>query len=351
VLRAGTCLLLLAACSARCGGGSNRPPYVEVRRTPATESSGEPAPTPEPVPYVAPAEPSRAPESSEAAAETANVMRLLPEPLPEEPLAIEIRGEPFPFRNAFAWTRGGRALFVQFSTRAASECPAHPERNAPDDRFVVVVIAPLLASQGSGWRAQRPTAFLRPDLLSPGLDEPSDYPAAIEVSPSEPGDRVRGVIDAVTRRLTVRGRFEATYCGDQPGLPGTQSFPQISLEVGGEQVEVRGALVLLQDDMVRLALSSAGAECAALSHGSDIEVEVRRHYTTGQTDVHLNGHRLATQRAAMFGPGLPSAPQLAIDDVLTPGTTTRASAQFSGEVNGMPVRLRGTVDALVCPRL
>lgn len=353
MFRAGTCALLLAACSARCGGGPNRLPYVEVRRTPASEAPAPTeAPAPEPVqPYVAPAvEPfvpsDPAPEVESEPAAVAQPRR----PLPDEPLAIDVRGERFPFRNAFAWSRGGRALFVSFSTRASAEC-RDPEHPAADERSVHVVVAPSLASQGGHWRASDIVAFLRTDLLRAAGD-PDEFPAAIEGEPSEPGDRVRGAVDADAGALRVRGRFEALYCGDQPGLPPPESFPHVALEVGRERVIVRGARVLLQDDMVRLVLSSAGRDCRALHRGADVELELIRHHESGQTDIYLRGHRVGDGGAAeILGAGVATSLRYTIDDVLTEGTTTRAELFYADEVGAIPVGLRGTVDALVCPRL
>jgi hypothetical protein len=43
--------------------------------------------------------------------------------------------------------------------------------------------------------------------------------------------------------------------------------------------------------------------------------------------------------------------RFAIDDVLTEGSTARVELFHSDDVGGVPVAVRGTVDALVCPRL
>lgn len=351
VFRAGTCALLLAACSARCGGGPNRLPYVEVRGEPAPEAPApsEPPSTPEPAqPYVAPAAEPVVPNDPTPVTESEPVVAPSP-PLPDEPLAIDVRGERFPFRNAFAWSRGGRALFVSFSTRASAAC-GHPEHPAGDERSVHVVFAPFLASQGGRWRATDITAFLRTDLLSAAGD-PDEFPAAIDAEPTEPGDRVRGAIDADAGALRVRGRFEATYCGDQPGLPPPESFPDIALEVGGERVIVRGARVLLQDDMVRLVLSSAGSDCRPVHGGADVELELVRHQASGQLDISVRGHRVGDGGAQIFGPGVRTSLRYVIDAAPVEGTTTRAELLYTGELGAVPVALRGMVDAIVCPRL
>jgi hypothetical protein len=272
-------------------------------------------------------------------------------PLPQEPLAIEVQGRPLPFRSAFAHTRAGRALFVWFTTERRRACPPSFSTTAPGEQKVYVLLFPLLPAEGAGWRAGSSAAFMgNAELVTPSIRGPSTFPGAIDREPSAIGDTVEGALDVRTDAITLRGRFEAIYCGDEPGLPPAASFPDIRARVGGEPITVRGARVLLQDDLVRLELSSGGSDCAPLSSGADVEIEVRR-YGDRQTEVYLSGHRLTTHRSLGLAGDLQQRITLDFDAAVTPGTTVGARVAFDGEVRGVPVALSGDVRAHVWPRL
>jgi hypothetical protein len=350
-------LLVAAGCSARCNLGPGRAPEVEIRRqeappaTAGTRPPDRPGTQPPPAAPIAPAAaPTTAPPPVPPA--VAPPAAPVPEPaLPSEPLAIEVEGRPLRFRSAFAFTRAGRALFVWFTTERRRGCPASFSTSARGEQKVYVLLFPLLPAEGAGWRAGSSGAFMSPGLVTPSIGSPRSFPGAIDREPSAVGDAIRGALDVRTDAITLRGRFEATYCGDEPGLPPPASFPDIRARVGGESIPVRGARVLLQDDLVRLELSSGGSDCAPLSSGADVEIEVRR-YGDRQTEIYLSGHRLTTDRSlGLGGAGLQERITLDFDAPPTPGTTVGAHVGFDGEVRGLPVALSGDVRAHVCPRL
>jgi hypothetical protein len=266
----------------------------------------------------------------------------------DPPLSIAVRGERFRFRSAFAATRAGRSLFVWFSTAASHRCPRSFEHPMRDERRVAVLVSPRLPFEGDGWIAHPPTAFLERDLVVPGIDGPTEFPASIDGEPARSEDLVRGTLEIDTPEIAMRGRFEATYCGDEPGLAIPHDHPAVHAELGGEPMMVRGARVLLQDELVRLELSSSGADCRTLGNGSDLQIELRR-YGNAQTEVYLTGHRLAVDRSEGWGAGVRNPLGFELEGPLTAGATVHARVSYAGAVNGVPLVLRGELDAIVCP--
>ena len=255
-------LVLGLGCSLECSAGTDQAPSVRfepidvpapaapVAPTPAVVA---PPPVPVPPPPVAqtmPIEPTIEPPPT-------------PPEVPDTPLDLRIDGAPLRWRSARAYTRGGRALFVAFSSRARRGCPGNPTERDRAETTVHVRISPVLPSDGAGWRVGYASAFLAPvglrmvDLRTPAA-------ARIDAPPREVGDSIDGGIDLSSPEITARGRFRAFYCGDEPRTPEPATYDDVHVEVGGETIPIRGARFLIQDDMLRLVLSSNGSACGGI---------------------------------------------------------------------------------------
>lgn len=344
-------LVLGLGCNFQCDVHPGEPPVVDLELHDPAPPGQAHLRQPTPAPVAPSAESSDRSRARVAPARATDPPPPAPE-VPETPLELQIDGEPLEWRSAWVTSRGGRALFLVFSTRAEPGCPANLRAGDRGETRVHVSVYPALPSDGSGWRVGRASAFLSPSgLRSARPAEPGA--AAIDEEPSEIGDRVSGGVDLRTPEIVASGRFEATYCGAERRLPEPADYPTIRVEVGGERVPIRGARYLLQDDMVRLVLTSAGSRCGQML-GSDIEVEVR-HYGLGPTprqrEVYVSGHRLSGDRAWSYAGTMHERITFVHDPVLTPGTHVLADVSFEGETSGFPVLVRGHVSAIVCPRL
>lgn len=276
-----------------------------------------------------------------------------PPEVPDTPLDLRIDGAPLRWRSARAYTRGGRALFVAFSSRARRGCPGNPMERDWDEATVHIRISPVLPSDGAGWRVGYASAFLAPvglrmvDLRTPAA-------ARIDAPPREVGDSVDGGIDLSSPEITARGRFRAVYCGDEPRTPEPATYDDVHVEVGGETIPIRGARFLIQDDMLRLVLSSNGSACGPIGLGSDVELEVQHHGrlpSPRQTSIYARGHRLSSTPALIIAGAQDDIIYRYDPAAIVPGDTTRAEVRFAGDLRGLPVLVRGFVDAEVCPPL
>ena len=136
-----------------------RAPSVELRPTRPTAPTPARPPSPEPV-ELPPVEPASV--EPESVAPPSPVP--LPAPIPQGSLVVEVEGEAFPWRSAFAMTRGGRALFVWVSTEARRTCPASFSTTAPDEQKVAVSVSRSFRPRaGSGGRVGRPRSCRRVD--------------------------------------------------------------------------------------------------------------------------------------------------------------------------------------------
>lgn len=265
------------------------------------------------------------------------------------PLTARVGESPLRVRGATAWQRAGQSLMVRLSSRAGVGCQWPQPEEAPDEQTLEFVLSPALPSHGGGFRASDPTALVSGRLLGTEVREPSVFPAVVDRLPAKRGERLRAGVELKMKAMEAHGRFEATFCGDEPGLPTPVPQPSVTLTVDGEVVAVRGVVVVEQPRLQRLVLSSAGTSCDAMGPGSDLEVQLRRYRNDqGTTEVSLSGHRLGRGVALQGTPRSPLGVTWRFLGPLEPGKQVRVHLSGGVSVGGLPVSLEGDVEALVC---
>jgi len=152
------------------------------------------------------------------------------------------------------------------------------------------------------------------------------------------------------QNVFFKGTVQFKDCGDFPSSTGGEAVPQpkLKVEVSGESVEIKGALLLADEKEPRLILTSEPNSCERDSF-SDVTIELRYKGTSDLSFAVLMGNRLESAHQTSQSRDL-KAIKSKIPAKL-PKVGSKLDIPLEGELELPPdykLKLSGSVTALVC---
>jgi hypothetical protein len=263
-------------------------------------------------------------------------------------------GNDLPLQSALAFSRGGSALHLTFSTVpiACENLTGPGIVREPGEITFDVTVAPLFGSSDA-WNVTRAKL---------GRATRQGKLGSADVTSSDPGAQVAmrlastltfpAAASATTKdqKLELEGTITAQGCG-VVALSEAEATPQprFALELDGKRLDVRGAtLVRKRLGSVELRLSTEPHDCANGPLGSDLAVMIALDDRGDAVQsVALEGYRLPQYMPAVLEPG-----SLFVRFERPLGDdATRATAEISGGASVKTHRLSvlGPVALSVCP--
>ncbi len=262
------------------------------------------------------------------------------------PLEVSWKQSPIALQSALAFSRGGAALHITFSTHAL-ECQHLREavQEHPDEVHFDVTVAPLLEPDGKEQWAISSARF--------GQITRRGNLGAIRISSYNPTEDVRASFDHrwpfPPSELTVKGDVVVKGCGVLPWSTKAKVRPQhaLSASLAGKKLVINGATIEAGSDGTEtLRLTSEPHPCGTVI-GSDIAMTLTLAASGNRVSAaRVEGYALArTLFKALDGAAITA--QRAATPSVDEGSVDLAIAG-EADVGGFRLSLDGTVSAERC---
>jgi hypothetical protein len=260
---------------------------------------------------------------------------------PGDALVVTRDGTPVRMTSAIVLSRGGQAIELTLST-APLDCATAGQRMEPmaeEETLIRIVIAPLVRASGPPeWSIAKTYFRGGNDSRERGAIAGGPFDATHDVSLTLP--KLELTSAGLTKEtVTVEGPLVAKGCGIVAGdrAPKPRPQPGVTFSVAGQTLPILGAVLETKPGHRVLRLATQPIDCDDPGFDADLAWEL---YLDGDqpSRAQLAGAILASQSSQMLRPDSKVTVRL--------GPPIEVDADYAQ--TGLPVRVKGTVDALAC---